>query len=359
MRRQPPWRTLVAALSLWFEENARPMPWRERRNPYAIWLSEVMLQQTRVETVIPYWERFLSRWPTVESLAAATTAQVLKEWEGLGYYARARRLPEAARFVVASGGWPRTAEALREVPGIGPYTAGAVASIAFGEAAPLLDGNVKRVWSRLFAFPEPPVGKPLDLFWEWSAQAVRHGKPAVVNQALMELGATVCTPRAPKCPECPLRSWCCARKEGKPESYPRKVPKPAVPTVQVAVGILLRRGRFLVLLRPEEGLLGGLWELPGGKIEAGEGPGEAMVRELREELGCAVLPGAPLPPVRHAYSHFKVVLHPFLCTLAPTSPDPCPGRPMKWLRPGEVGNLPFPRATLKVFEAWADLRGGH
>jgi len=344
-----PWEKTIPALERWYGRHARPLPWRQTSDPYAIWLSEVMLQQTRVETATPYWRLFLERWPTVESLARATPAQVLKAWEGLGYYARARRLPEAARAVVARGGWPRTAAELARLPGVGRYTAGAIASIAFGEAAPVLDGNVRRVWARLFAVTSPPVGKALDRFWLWSARVAASGEPAVVNQALMELGATVCTPRAPACGACPLRRWCLAAGEGRPEAYPKRAPKKAVPQVRAAVGLLWKRGRFLIALRPDDGLLGGLWELPGGKVEPGENPEAALARELEEELGARVAVGAALPPVRHAYSHFKVLLHPFDCALAAGSPPPRAPRPLKWILPRDIPRYAFPAATLRIF----------
>lgn len=346
-----PWRRALQALASWFAANRRDLPWRRERDPYRVWISEVMLQQTRVETVVPYFEEFLRRFPTVEALASATEEEVLRAWEGLGYYARARRLPAAARAVLALGGFPREGEALRRLPGFGPYTAGAVASLAFGRREPVLDGNVKRLWCRLFAVEEPLSARTLKVLWGFSRRAVAEGSPGEVNEALMELGALVCTPRRPACPACPLAFACRALAQGDPEAYPRRLPRRALPEVRAAVAILWRGSRFAVTQRPSDGLLGGLWELPGGKVEEGETPPEAVVRELREELDARAEVADVLPEVRHAYSHFRVILHPFECRLQRGAPPLRPLAPLRWIAPEERGALPFPAATRKILDA--------
>ncbi len=346
-----PWRRARRDLLDWFRENRRDLPWRRERDPYRVWISEVMLQQTRVETVIPYFRAFLRRFPSLESLASADEGEVLKVWEGLGYYARARRLPAAARAILAAGGFPQDAEALRRLPGFGPYTAGAVASLAFGRREPVLDGNVKRLWCRLFAVEEPLVGKTVALLWGFSRKAVAEGPPGEVNEALMELGALVCTPRRPSCPACPLAFACRARLLGDPEAYPRRASRKPLPEVRAAVAILWSGSRFAVTRRPSGGLLGGLWELPGGKVEAGESPEEAVVRELWEELGARAEVVGALPEVRHAYSHFRVVLHPFECRPAKGSSFSRTTAPCRWIAPEERADLPFPAATRKILDA--------
>lgn len=346
-----PWRRARKALRAWFGENRRDLPWRRERDPYRVWISEVMLQQTRVETAIPYFRAFLRRFPDLRSLALATEEEVLKAWEGLGYYARARRLPAAARAILAAGGFPRDAQALRRLPGFGPYTAGAVASLAFGRREPVLDGNVKRLWSRLFAVEKPLTGGTLSLLWDFSRRAVAEGPPGEVNEALMELGALVCTPRRPSCPACPLAFACRARVLGHPEAYPRRASRKPLPEIRAAVAILWRGSRFAVTRRPSGGLLGGLWELPGGKVEAGESPEEAVVRELWEELGARAEGVEALPEVRHAYSHFRVILHPFECRLAEGSSFSRTAAPCRWIAPEERADLPFPAATRKILDA--------
>jgi A/G-specific adenine glycosylase len=345
-----PWKRAVRRLLAWYGRNARDLPWRLDRDPYRVWISEVMLQQTRVSTAAPYFERFLERFPTLDHLAEAHPDEVLKVWEGLGYYARARRLSEAARALRAGGGFPAQAAALQRIPGFGPYTAGAVASIAFGLPEPVLDGNVRRVWCRLFALGEPDGRSLRERLWDLSRRAVEAGPPGDVNQALMELGATVCAPRKPSCDACPLRDLCVAAGEGRAEAYPALRAKKVLPEWRVAVALLWRGERFLVAQRRPEGLLGGLWELPGGKVEAGETPEQALAREIAEELGTSVLAVAELPCVKHAYSHFKVDLRPFDCRLERGAPEPKSDRPLRWILPAERHDLAFPAATLRIFE---------
>ena len=341
---------IASKLSRWYRRAHRPLPWRERTDPYAVWISEIMLQQTQVATVIPYFERFLARFPDTDSLAHAREDEVLKVWEGLGYYQRARHLIPAAKRIGELGGWPESAAELTKLPGIGRSTAGAIASIAFGRPAPILDGNVKRVWSRLTAYEAVPVGKALSPLWRLSEHAAEADDPAETNQALMELGATLCLPWAPKCEACPVSDHCAGFRSGQPQRFPLRAPKKRRPLIDVSVALLWREGRFLVAKRPSEGLLGGLWELPGGKWERGEDAEAALRRELREELGLEVEISEIHSPVRHGYTHFEVMLHPFSCR-ATAGQKPRSELPLRWIRPLEIGTLAFPKGTLKIFAA--------
>ena len=334
----------------WYRRNARDLPWRRTDDPYRIWLSEVLLQQTRIGTAQPYYHRFTQAFPDVRALAGATEDQVLKLWEGLGYYSRARNLHRAARVLVTDhdGRFPETAEGLRRLPGVGRYTAGAVASIAFGKREPAVDGNVKRVLSRLFAVEacvdESAVTESL---WALAGDLVPPGDPGAFNQAVMELGARICTPRVPRCVDCPAGRWCEARALCIQASLPRRRGKKPVPHHEIVAAAICKRGRYLLGKRPSEGLLGGLWELPGGKVEPGETHEEALVRELREEVGIDVQVGEPVAKVDHAYSHFKITLHVYRC-------DHTAGRPraefhdeLKWVPRAHFDRYAFPAANRK------------
>jgi len=348
-------------LAAWWEEHKRDMPWRRSlaaASPYAIWISEVMLQQTRVATVAGYYERFLGRFPDVAALAAAPLDDVLKAWEGLGYYSRARNLHRAAKAVVRrfGGRLPRTLAELRSLPGVGAYTAGAIASIAFGLDEPVVDGNVARVCVRLFAIADDPTRTPArKKLWSLARQLIPPGKAGLFNQALMDLGATVCTPRQPGCLICPLRDVCAARAAGKQDRLPRKAPRKPLPHHDIAAGVIRKRGRILIDRRPPEGLLGGLWEFPGGKVEPGESPAEALVREVREELGVEVAVGRPIAKINHAYTHFRITLHVFECRHVSGRPRALQCDAWKWVPPGELDRYAFPRANQKVIEL---LRAG-
>jgi A/G-specific adenine glycosylase len=340
----------------WYQKRRRPLPWRESRDPYAVWVSEVMLQQTRVETVIPYWHRFLARFPSVEALAAADLSDVLKAWEGLGYYGRARNLHKAAGEVVDrfGGCLPDGVEALRSLPGFGPYMAGAVASIAFGRPEPLVDGNVARVLTRLFAIAEPPAKPAVSRrLWEIAREMVPRDDPGGFNQALMELGATVCTPRAPRCGACPLAKGCAAYAKGRPEAYPVKVARRAVPHHDIAVGLVARGGKLLLVRRPEGALLGGLWEFPGGRLADGEAPEIGVARTLKDRFALTVRPGAPLAPVPHAFTHRKVTLHPFACRAPRGAVRPVFHTEHRWVDAGAIDALALPRAHQKIAAAVA------
>jgi A/G-specific adenine glycosylase len=318
----------VKRLLAWFRKGARDLPWRRTRDPYAIWVSEVMLQQTQIATVIPYYERWMKRFPTVRALAKAELDLVLKAWEGLGYYARARNLHKAAKSMKAL---PRAAEDWRAVPGVGAYTAAAIASIAHGERVAVLDGNVRRVLSRLEAAEVAEAPAP-------------RGNPGDYNQALMELGQRVCTPRAPKCDECPIASDCKGRASGDPERWPSKKPKKEIPHQEVAIGVIWKGDRVYVQRREEEGLLGGLWEFPGGKRERGETYEGALRREIKEETGFSVDVGPFLTLVRHRYSHFSVELHAYHCF---HRKGQAPGR---WVTLDEISALAMPKANLRILD---------
>lgn len=288
----------------WYAAHARSLPWRDAPGPYQTLVSELMLQQTRVETVLPYFARFMERFPTVESLAQAPLDDLLTLWSGLGYYSRARNLHAAAREVVRLGGFPRSAEGLRALPGVGPYTAGAVASIAMGLDEVAVDGNLERVLSRLHRYEGPRQG--ID------ALARRHlpaGRAGDYNQALMDVGARICAPRNPACDRCPLAPHCEARAAGDVERYPQKVAKKASPSREAVAGVWRRDGQVLLARRPDGGLLGGLYELPGADLNEGERPEIGLTRAFSERLGLLCRPGRALGQVQHVFTHLRLTLH--------------------------------------------------
>jgi len=306
------WPDLVQSLLAWHQPLLRHMPWRNTPDPYRIWLSEVMLHQTQVQTVIPYYERFLSAFPTLQDLAAAPLDDVLKVWEGLGYYARARNLHAAARQMMTRHGGqiPQEHHALLALPGVGPYTAGAVLSIAFGQDYPAVDGNVIRVLCRVFNIAaDPRRGVVRQKLWALAEQMLPKGRAGDFNQALMDLGALVCTPKNPQCDTCLWRDECQAKQLGVQAQRPVRGVRRVLPHYDIAVGVIWRGEHILIDKRRPEGLLGGLWEFPGGKIEHGETPSQALVREATEELGIQVGDAQPFMTVHHAYTHFKVTLN--------------------------------------------------
>lgn len=349
------------ALLAWYEQTAAELPWRGTDSPYHVWLSEIMLQQTQVETVKPYYARFLDAYPTVEALAAAPLDDVLKRWEGLGYYSRARNLHRAAQIVAEQHGgrFPSTVEALQKLPGIGRYTAGAIASIAFGERAPVLDGNVIRVSSRLLDLPDD-VTQPATQakLWQIADDWLPETQVGDYNQALMDLGRLICKPRAPLCGKCPIREHCLAFAHGTQNQRPVKKAKPETPHYDVAAGIIWNdQGQILIAQRPLDGLLGGLWEFPGGKQEAGETLPECLQRELREELGIEVEVGEMFTRVRHGFTHFKITLHAFTCRHVSGEPQALGVRAWAWVTPDELDAYSFGKADRLVVAEMRARRG--
>jgi len=348
-----------AALAAWWEASRRDLPWRRRTDPYAIWVSEIMLQQTRVATVAGYYDRFLAAFPTVEDLAEAPLSAVLKAWEGMGYYARARNLHQAARRVAGDlgGELPRTVKQLRTLPGIGEYTAAAIASIAFDLDEAAVDGNVIRVLCRLYRIRQAPkAARTRKRLAALARTLIPPGEAGLMNQALMDLGATVCVPKAPRCLACPLREHCLAFAHGDQHTLPRKAPRKPTPHYDIAAAIVWKRGRVLIDRRKPEGLLGGLWEFPGGKPLEGESLPDAAVREVREELGIEIAPGELLLSVRHAYTHFRITLHAFECRYRSGRCKPLGCTDFKWVRLQELDHYAFPRANQKVIAALREKR---
>ncbi len=335
----------------WYRKNARRLPWRDHPDPYIIWVSEIMLQQTRVETVIPYFQNWIQRFPTVHALAAASLEEVLTLWEGLGYYSRARNLHRAARIVVEAynGYLPQDVTRLRALPGIGRYTAAAIASIAFGQDEPALDGNIRRVLSRLFNI-ETPARSTLGekQLWELARQHLPPGQAGDYNQAIMDLGATVCTPTSPDCSNCPVSMSCQAYALGIQEQRPVTTPKPKIPHHTVTAAVVQHQDRVLIVQRPPKGLLGGLWEFPGGKCEPGEGLSACLQRELCEELNLKIQVGQPFGVYQHAFTHFRITLHAFLCTLNGSKPHLKEHTDLRWVTPVELADFPMGKIDRQI-----------
>lgn len=313
-----------------------------------------MAQQTRISKVCERYAGFVDRFPDVRALADADLDDLMKAWEGLGYYSRARNLRRAARIISAQHGGhvPDDPSLLRALPGIGAYTAGAIASQAFGRPEPSVDGNTRRVLARLLDL-ESPSPRELDAVSRSILEAA-PGRAADVNQALMDLGSQVCRPRGARCSECPIREACGAHAAGTVDNRPARRRAGVLPHQDVAVAVVWRRGRILIARRPEEGLLGGLWEFPGGKVEEGESPPRAAAREVREEMGIVVRVGELIARVEHAFSHLRITLYAFDAAHVRGSPSSGSAREWRWVPPGRLGDYAFPAANRTVL---ARLRG--
>lgn len=346
---------VTRALLAWFREHARDLPWRRTRDPYAIWISEIMLQQTQVKTVIPYWERWMKALPNLRALARANEARVLKLWEGLGYYSRARNAQAAAQHILAGHGgqFPSTFDAVLALPGVGRYTAGAICSIAFNQPHPILDGNVMRVLTRLFAIGgNPKERRANDRLWKLAAELVtiaRQRDPksgcSHLNQALMELGATVCLPKNPACAECPVARNCLARSTNRIARFPN-LPRraPATPR-HFAAFVIERDGRFLVRQRAARVVNHGLWEFPNVELNNGL----ALSELARKHLGIDLRHANTLSTIRHTITRYRITMDVFRCP----APPPAADAEGHWLTLRELEKLPFPSAHRKILDQLA------
>lgn len=340
----PQWLT---ALMGWYQQHQRDLPWRRSRTPYHIWISEIMSQQTQLATVVPYFERFIQLFPDIATLAGADPQAVLKCWEGLGYYRRARHLQAAAQQVMTDhhGGLPGDYNTLQTLPGIGPYVAAAVASIAFGQPIPVVDGNVLRVFTRFWGIGDDiRLPKTRTRLFEALTPLIENsGDPGVFNQAMMEVGALRCHPQSPRCDACPLASACHAHHTQQTHAYPYKSTRAPIPHYTIGVGIIRNGDCVLVGKRPDHAMLGGLFEFPGGKQWPDEPIADTIRREVAEETQLTVIPLYPMAKVQHAYTHFKITLIAYECDWHATDQSPTP--PFKWVPIHVLHTLPFPKAN--------------
>ncbi len=324
-----PLSSLAQKLIRWYQKNKRPLPWRTSRDPYKIWVSEVMLQQTQVQTVIPYYKKFIRRFPTIRHLARASETHVLKLWEGLGYYARARNLRKGAQFIVKNfrGQVPSHYSELLTLPGIGSYMAGAIASIAFDQPVPILEGNVKRIAARILGISQPiDLPKTLKKLYDAVAKWLPEKDAGDLNQALMELGQVICTPRNPNCSLCPIKDDCRAQTLRIQNDLPVRLPKKTRPTRHHFAWLVSRNGRYLIERRPSHGLLGGLWQIP--------------IRESRPPRGI------PLGTVQKDYSHFTEIIKIFRTDQVPTPVD----SRTAWVSHPKLNHYPQTGASHKILE---------
>jgi len=344
--------SLRQSLIRWYLENHRDLPWRKTTNPYRIWVSEVMLQQTQVNTVLPYYHRFLQRFGNLERLARADLQDVLKVWEGLGYYARARNLHRAADIILIHhhGIIPEGWDDFRKLPGVGDYIAAAVLSIAFNKPYSVVDGNVKRVLARLLLV-EALVNKStsIKVFKEAADRLLSPQDPATFNQAMMELGAMVCKPQQPLCSACPLQRMCLAHETDRVGEYPKKQKRSPTPQFKIVVGVVFKNRNVLITRRKAEGLLGGLWEFPGGKIQKNEKIKDACIREIKEETNLSVSVDSHLTRIKHAYTHFKIIMDVFCCSYISGKVKLNGPVDHRWIKLDKLDDYPFPKANHKFF----------
>ncbi len=351
-------RDFAVELLAWYQQHKRRLPWRETRDPYHVWLAETMLQQTQVETVIPYYHRWLKKFPILQSVAEAPIDDLLKYWEGLGYYRRCHHFHQAAQYIFKNheGTVPQQWASFRPLPGVGDYTASAVLSIAFNLPLPAIDGNIRRVVARLLR------KRNLTPYNQRIIKSKLQGwldkeRPGDFNQALMDLGTLVCRPDQAHCQDCPLTKYCQAYKTVNPKAYPRTIRRKPLPHYQVVAGIIWQGERFLIQRRPDKGLLGGLWEFPGGKLQAGETHQAALLREIREECQTEIEVLRAIGSARHAYTHLKITFTLFHCRLRDSVEIP-QAQSRRWITPADVSRYAFPQVNHKLFPL-LDQQGWH
>lgn len=347
---------LVEPLLDWFGRSNRPLPWRQSYDPYHVWISEIMLQQTQMDRGVAYFLRWIGRFADVRAVAEAAEQEILKHWEGLGYYARARNLHRAAKEIVRrfAGVVPCDYPSLRSLPGIGPYTAAAIASVAGNQDIPVVDANVLRVFSRIFDIAQPMEQRSTreqieTLAWRF----LPSGRARTFNQALMDLGGVVCIPRRPRCDECPLTGRCLARQAGTVAERPLRRPPRQPVLIEKVAGVIFDSGRIYVQQRPADAVWGGLWEFPGGELAGEESPVAALQQKVFADCGLLVRVGQPLPQIRHGYTHHRVTLHGFFCELCGGGRQPhlrtaCA---FNWVTPADLHRYAFPAGPRKLLAA--------
>ena len=353
----------------WFRENGRHwIPWKLKTNgsipksgeslsPYGIWIAEVMLQQTQLKVVIPYWKKWMKFFPTLSSLAEADLENLLMIWQGLGYYSRAKRIHQSSKILVEFVGknrdqdpdfWPNQIDKWMSLPGIGRSTAGSIISSAFDLPTPILDGNVKRILSRLLAI-ERKSNKDERKLWEFSSLLIERLSPRDFNQALMDLGAIICTPKKPSCSSCPLQNFCVAYTKYDPEDFPKKEMTKIKPLQEIGIGLVFnQKGELLIDQRLESSSMGGMWEFPGGKKIPNESIETTIERELKEELGIVVNVGEKLLSFEHAYTHKKLYFTVHICAWISGQPKPLASQKLLWVSPDRLFDFPFPAANTKI-----------
>ena len=353
----------------WFRENGRYwIPWKLKKDgsvprsgesisPYGIWIAEVMLQQTQLKVVIPYWKKWMKVFPTLSCLAEADLENLLMIWQGLGYYSRAKRIHQSSKILVEFVGknrdqdpdsWPNQIDKWMSLPGIGRSTAGSIISSAFDLPTPILDGNVKRILSRLLAIERKSIKDERKL-WEFSSLLIERQSPRDFNQALMDLGAIICTPKKPSCSSCPLQNFCVAYTKYDPEDFPKKEMTKIKPLQEIGIGLVFnQKGELLIDQRLESSSMGGMWEFPGGKKIPNESIETTIERELKEELGIVVNVGEKLLSFEHAYTHKKLYFTVHICAWISGQPKPLASQKLLWVSPDRLFDFPFPAANTKI-----------
>jgi len=343
-------------LLLWYKKSNYYMPWRNQASPYQIWISEIMLQQTQVKTVLNYYNNWMEKFPTVKCIAEATIDDILKLWEGLGYYKRAHNIYDASKIIVNeyNGKVPNIYSDLIQLPGIGDYTASAILSIAFNKPYSAIDGNLKRVISRLNILDNK--FKNIDIMKKFVIKLMKNNNPGDINQAFMDLGREVCVPRIPKCEICPLNVFCLAYIRNEVSLYPIKEIRKKIPSFDVVVGMIYKKNKFLISKRKKNGLLGGLWELPGGKKMINETDQNCLKREIKEELNITIDVINKIGYIKHQYSHFKINLIGYICQYSTGNPQPLAADDLRWISKKSIKNFAFPKSTIKLFALTEGIR---